>query len=174
MTARDAARGSSQSRVIAVCSALTDRCRADPCKTTKRAARTNFGHVDPHQEMVLAQGLKVARRRHRLSSSNGGSTTTRSDRTLALNYGLRRHRHSLPWLTIYRRSCRRSNLSSVDTIRRQASVVRRHPTSIGPNDAAKPKKAIHQAKAAMCSSASLHAGSNEAQIRESAAITTAA
>jgi hypothetical protein len=60
MTARDAARGSSQSRAIAACSALTDLCRVHPGKRTKRVARTNFGHVDPHQEMVLAQGLKVA------------------------------------------------------------------------------------------------------------------
>jgi hypothetical protein len=43
-------------------------------------------------------------------------------------------------------------------------VARRLPKSIGPYDAAKPKKATRQAKAVMCSSSSLHAGSNAEQI----------
>ena len=53
-------------------------------------------------------------------------------------------------------------------------VPRQLPVSIGPNDKAKPKNATHQAKAVTWSSASLHPGSNEAQIRASDAITTVA
>ena len=52
-------------------------------------------------------------------------------------------------------------------------IARRPPASTGPNEKAKPKKATHQAKAVTWSSASLHPGSNEAQLRASPATTTA-
>ena len=51
---------------------------------------------------------------------------------------------------------------------------RRVLASIGPYDPAKPKNAATQVNADVYSNGSLHTGSSEAQIRESAAMTMAA